>query len=110
MYQCTFDADYPQGKTECSGVHWEESNGILLPRAWLNPPYHFDDFPQASLSVFRINTLKLLEIMLPSSDKLHMRSGSRLSVGVKFRSTVRTLKFVLLIGVLSVITGLILSM
>ena len=61
LFRCSLGAEYPQGKLECSGLH--VNGGILYPRAWDNPTYHFDSFFQASLTIFRIQTLKYVDIM-----------------------------------------------
>ena len=61
LYRCSYGAEYPQGKLECSGL--QVNDGILYPRAWNNPTYHFDTFFQASLTIFRIQTLKYVEIL-----------------------------------------------
>ena len=68
MFRCSYGAEYPEGQVECSGLYFEQNLGIAYPRAWHNPPHHFDTFFQASLTIFRIQTLKYVDIMLDCMD------------------------------------------
>ena len=68
MFRCSRGAEYPAGKTECSGAFADDKLGILYPRAWDNPKHHFDTLFQASLTIFRIQTLKYVDIMRDCMD------------------------------------------
>ena len=68
LFRCTYGAEYPEGKTECSGSEVDLSRGILVPRAWYSPPYNFDSFPTAMLTLFRITFVKFIDIMRDCMD------------------------------------------
>lgn len=68
LFRCSFGAEYPEGQIECSGLFYDDGLSILYPRAWDNPKYHFDSFFQASLTIFRIQTLKYVDIMRACMD------------------------------------------
>ncbi len=68
LYLCSYGAEYPQGKRECSGIEIDSSRGILVPRAWYKPSYHFDSIVQATLTLFRITTVKYVDILRATMD------------------------------------------
>lgn len=68
MYLCSYGAEYPLGKPDCSGVEIDASRGILMPRAWYKPTYHFDSLAQATLTLFRITTVKYVDILRSAMD------------------------------------------
>ena len=68
MFLCSYGAEYPAGKTECSGSQIDPSTGILMPRAWYKPTYHFDSLAQATLTLFRITTVKYVDIIRAAMD------------------------------------------
>ena len=68
MYRCTAPgAEFPAGLVECSGYHVDEA-GYMLPRAWVNPDAHFDDFGNALLTLFQLSTLKYINVMQDAMD------------------------------------------
>jgi len=68
MYRCTTPgAEFPGGMTECSGYHVGEE-GYVIPRAWVNPPAHFDSIGNALLTLFQLNTLKYINVMQNAMD------------------------------------------
>eukprot|EP00003_Mantamonas_plastica_P025771 TRINITY_DN5128_c0_g1_i1.p1 TRINITY_DN5128_c0_g1~~TRINITY_DN5128_c0_g1_i1.p1 ORF type:complete len:562 (+),score=206.03 TRINITY_DN5128_c0_g1_i1:150-1688(+) len=54
-YRCSDPAVI--GKSDCVGTFTSEL-GILVPRVWANPPYSFDDFPSAMLTLFEVSSLE----------------------------------------------------
>jgi hypothetical protein len=68
MFRCSFGAEFPKGKTECAGLYVEETLGIIYPRSWFSPKHNFDTIYQASLTIFRIQTLKYVDIMRDCMD------------------------------------------
>jgi hypothetical protein len=68
LLRCSFGAEFPEGKAECSGLFVSEETGVLYPRAWFNPPHHFDTFYQASLTMFRVQSLKYVDILRDCMD------------------------------------------
>ena len=64
LYRCTTPgAEYPGGKTECSGFHVLADTGFMLQRVWDRPPHHFDTFSASMTTLFRVNTIKYVAIM-----------------------------------------------
>ena len=68
LFRCTYGAEYPAGKVECSGYETDVSRGILMPRAWITPTYNFDSFSAAMLTLFRITFVKFIDIMSDAMD------------------------------------------
>ncbi len=68
MFRCSFGAEFPEGKTECAGLYVDTTLGIMYPRSWFTPKYNFDTIHQASLTIFRIQTLKYVDIMRDCMD------------------------------------------
>ena len=51
---------YPDGNDACSGAYVDSSTttgtiGVLFPRAWVKPAYHFDTFGNSLLTLFRMS-------------------------------------------------------
>lgn len=54
MFYCsTPGAEYPGGKTECSGSHVDMDSGIMKPRAWIKPTYNFDSSTSSFVTLYR---------------------------------------------------------
>jgi hypothetical protein len=71
FYSCsTPGAEYPGGKCLCSGSHaLEASNTVyMVPRCWDNPRFHFDDLSTSLLTVYRLGTMKYIDIMNTGMD------------------------------------------
>mmetsp|Transcript_28355 Transcript_28355/g.59219 ORF Transcript_28355/g.59219 Transcript_28355/m.59219 type:complete len:1163 (-) Transcript_28355:45-3533(-) len=68
MNRCSYGVSYPEGKLECSGFFVDQSQGIVYPRSWYNPEYHFDSFYQSTLTLVRVLTLKYVDIMRDAMD------------------------------------------
>ena len=68
LFRCSYGAEYPEGKTECSGYEVDLTRGILVPRAWYSPHYNFDSFPSAMRTIFRITFVKYIHIMRDCMD------------------------------------------
>jgi hypothetical protein len=68
LFQCSYGAVFPEGKTECSGVELDVSRGVLMPRSWYSPTYNFDSFPTALLTIFRITFIKYIDILRAAMD------------------------------------------
>lgn len=99
MYRCTSPvADYPLGKRECFG-NYVYDEGILAPSAWVNPPFNFDSFSSASLTLFRVNTIKYVGILTEVMDITELNQSPK-----KGHSEVLALFFVvyLIVGALFV--------
>lgn len=71
FYSCsTPGAEYPGGKSLCSGSHALEasSTAYMVPRSWDNPPFHFDDLSTSLLTIYRLGTLKYIQVMNAAMD------------------------------------------
>ena len=71
FYSCnTPGAEYPGGKALCSGSHVLEAGdaSYVVPRAWSNPAFHFDDFSSSLETIYRIGTLKYVSVMYAAMD------------------------------------------
>ena len=58
---------FPAGKIECMGYLVRE-DGVLIQRAWENPPFHFDTFRHAMRTLFVVQTYKFLSTMQHAMD------------------------------------------
>jgi hypothetical protein len=47
----------------CSGVHHDSELGVMLPRAWLSPAYNFDDIGRSVMTMLRVNSNKIADIV-----------------------------------------------
>ncbi len=69
LFRCNMPgAEYPAGKPQCSGTHAMYSNGYIVPRVWSNPAYSFDNYQDSILTLFRINTVKYVQIIYDVQD------------------------------------------
>jgi hypothetical protein len=69
LFRCNMPgAEYPAGKPECSGMHTMYSTGYVVPRVWSNPSYSFDNYYDSILTLFRINTVKYVQIIYDVQD------------------------------------------
>lgn len=68
FFRCSFDAEYPAGKMACAGTHLDFETGVMLPRAWLNPDYNFDDVGRAVMTMLRVNSNKFADIYRDGMD------------------------------------------
>lgn len=65
----SLDGTLKEGKLECSGF-LNHTGDYLVPRSWINPPWNFDTFPVAVLSLLRVVTLKWMAIWYSAQDSV----------------------------------------
>jgi voltage-dependent calcium channel L type alpha-1F len=58
---------FPAGKLECVSF-FVTNNGVMFPRSWDNPNYHFDSLPQAVKALFVVQNYPFVDIMHASMD------------------------------------------
>jgi hypothetical protein len=74
---------YPGGKRECMGF-FVRDDGVLIQRAWNNPPYHFDTFYNSMKTLFVVQTLKFVSIMQQSMDLTEFNHSPSRNANVYF--------------------------
>jgi hypothetical protein len=73
-------AEFPQGKSMCSGTFVSASNEadkspFLMPRAWIPPQLHFDSVHDAFLAMLSCSALQWVEIMHNCADSTERDIG-----------------------------------
>ena len=68
LFRCSIGAEFPAGKSECSGSEISLDNGILLPRSWQNPEYNFDSMYESGMSLFRMIAGNYVDVLNDCMD------------------------------------------
>ena len=91
--------EYPGGKAQCSGAHMMDmtfasshreedamatSIAYMVPRSWENPPFHFDTFTYALLTITRMGTMKYVPVMYNAMDSTFVNSSPQESFSWSF--------------------------
>ena len=80
FYKCsTPGAEFPSGKAHCAGSHALEigATAYLVPRSWDNPSFHFDDFSTSVLTIYRMGTMKYVQVMYTAMDMTTLDQSPR---------------------------------
>ena len=66
------------GKAECSGFHISDGSGtnwvngapkgVMVPRSWINAEYNFDSIFRSFFTLYRVNTIKYVQVIHESGD------------------------------------------